>query len=51
MFGEERVRTSFLENVSSPSRDIVHSILGSIYEFTGYSLQEDDITLICIKKR
>ncbi len=50
MYGEDRLRENFLEYVKESSIDIVHSIVGSFYEYTRYSWQEDDLTIICIKK-
>ncbi len=50
MYGEDRLRQNFLQYVNESSIDIVHSIVGSFYEYTSYSWQEDDLTIICIKK-
>lgn len=50
MFGEESLYELFSENIEKPSMDIVHTILGTIYEHTGYSSLQDDITMICIKR-
>jgi len=50
MYGEERLKNKFIESQSLSCRDLIHSILGSLYEFTEYSEQEDDITIICMRK-
>ncbi len=50
MYGETRLKDNLQENASYASRDIIHSVIGSLYEFTEYSDQDDDITVICIKK-
>lgn len=51
MYGEERLRDSFIEARELPSRDILHAVIGSVYEFTDYGEQKDDITAICIKMK
>lgn len=50
MYGDRRLVEKFMEYINIPSRDMLHSIIGTVYEFTGYEKQEDDITMICIKK-
>ncbi|HSV98017.1 MAG TPA: SpoIIE family protein phosphatase [Spirochaetota bacterium] len=50
LFGEDRLAQVFLESASLSSRDIVRTIASSVNEFSGYGVQEDDITMICIKK-
>ncbi len=50
MFGSERLVDIFVENHSATSLDILHSIVGSVYEYINYTSQEDDITMICIKR-
>ncbi len=50
MYGVDRLRGSFLENQGYQSRDIIHLIVSTVYEFTDYKDQEDDITAICFKK-
>jgi serine phosphatase RsbU (regulator of sigma subunit)/DNA-binding response OmpR family regulator len=50
MFGEERLLEAFKRAQGQPSRDILHSIVGSMYEFTQYCEQMDDITAICIRR-
>lgn len=50
MFGEDRLLELFNELQGNNARDIVHSVIGSVYEFTEYGDQKDDITLLCIQK-
>jgi len=50
MYGEDRLLELFCELRGNSARDIVHSVIGSVYEFTEYGDQEDDITLLCIQK-
>ncbi len=50
MYGPERLEENFKKNVDQSSIDLVHSMVGSFYEYTNYSWQEDDLTIICIKK-
>jgi len=50
MFGEQRIEEQFIEGQGHSSRDIIHTIIGSLYEFTEYADQEDDITIICIRR-
>jgi len=50
MFGVQRLIDS-LQGISKLSAsEILHHCLGDFYEFNGYRPQNDDITLICIKK-
>lgn len=49
-YGQERLMKNFVDNIGEPSQDIIQSIIGSVYEFSGYAQQLDDITMICIKK-
>jgi len=51
MYGEEKLMQIFSENINLPANDIIHFIISSVYEFTDYGDQEDDITAICIKKK
>lgn len=51
MYGEERLFTLFQENVDRPSIEIIHTVVGSVYEHTGFSSLHDDATVICIKHR
>jgi len=48
-YGEERLQDVFIDSIENPSIDIIHSILDSLYTFTDYALQDDDITIVCIK--
>lgn len=50
-FGENRLMDAFRQNVDQPSLSISHAIVESIYEFTNYSHQQDDVIIICIKKK
>ncbi len=50
MYGEERLVAAFELAQGMSARDIIHSIVGTVYEFTDYNEQEDDITAICIRK-
>jgi sigma-B regulation protein RsbU (phosphoserine phosphatase) len=50
MFGEERLVNAIINADKSSSNHIIMDVLNSLYEFTDYSTQEDDITIICIKK-
>ncbi|HDP80079.1 MAG TPA: fused response regulator/phosphatase [Spirochaetes bacterium] len=50
LYGDNRLIENFMDNVELPSRDILHSIIGTVYEYTGFGKQEDDITMICVKK-
>lgn len=51
LYGEERLSEVFQENIEKKSIDIVHAVVGSVYEFTGYETLYDDVTAICIKKK
>ncbi len=50
MFGEERLINAMLNSDKTSSNSVIIDVLSSYYEFTDYSIQEDDITIICIKK-
>ncbi len=50
MYGLNRVIDSLKNTGGMTSTEIVHHSLGDFYEFNGYRPQNDDITLICIKK-
>ncbi len=50
MFGLERLRESLLRATDLGATEIIHHCLGDLYEFNGYRPQNDDITLICIRK-
>jgi serine phosphatase RsbU (regulator of sigma subunit)/DNA-binding NarL/FixJ family response regulator len=51
LYGEERLFTLFQEIHERSSIDIVHSVVGSVYEYTGYASLNDDVTAICLKKK
>jgi serine phosphatase RsbU (regulator of sigma subunit)/DNA-binding response OmpR family regulator len=51
LYGENRVYEIFQDNTGKDSIEIIHSIIGNVYEFTGYDALYDDVTAICIKKR
>jgi serine phosphatase RsbU (regulator of sigma subunit) len=51
LFGDSGILQSFKENSETSAMDTVHGMVQSIYEFTNYSKLEDDIILICIKKK
>lgn len=50
MYGEERLMRNIVEAREYSSRDMLHAVIGSMYEFTDYCDQKDDITAICIRK-
>lgn len=50
LYGEKRLKENILVWANENPVHLLHSICGSMYEFTGYSPLEDDVTLICIKK-
>ena len=50
LYGDERLKNNIMAFSGEPVMDMLHSICGSMYEFTGYAPLEDDVTLICIKK-
>ncbi len=50
MYGVNRLIESLRGTESFSSSEILHHALGNLYEFNGYRPQNDDITLICIKK-
>lgn len=50
MFGHRKLRKSFTENSKSSAIEMVHSILGEVYEHTEYNSFEDDVTILCIKR-
>jgi serine phosphatase RsbU (regulator of sigma subunit) len=51
LYGEERLFSLFQEIHGRSSIDSVHSVVGSVYEYTGYASLNDDITAICLKKK
>ncbi len=50
MFELNRLSEALLECVGEKSNDIILHILHEIYDFTEYMGQEDDMTLVCIKR-
>lgn len=50
-FGTKRLIDSFAKCAHENSIDIVHSILGTVYEFTEYNNLQDDVSLICLKRK
>ena len=50
MFGFDRLRESLKKAADLEATEIIHYCLGDFYEFNGYRPQNDDITLLCIKK-
>ncbi len=49
LFGEDRLVQVFFDSASLSSQDVMRTIVSSVNEFSGYGVQEDDITMICIK--
>jgi len=50
MYGLDNVIESLKNTAGMTSIETLHHCLGNFYEFNGYRPQNDDITLICIKK-
>ncbi len=50
MYGIERLKEVFSSSQDHSAENIINLIVGSMYEFTRYRDQEDDITAICMKK-
>ena len=50
MFGFDRLKSSLVNAADKEASEIIHQCLGDFYEFNGYRPQNDDITLLCIKK-
>jgi serine phosphatase RsbU (regulator of sigma subunit)/CheY-like chemotaxis protein len=50
MYGVNRLIESLNGTENLSASEILHHSLGNFYEFNGYRPQDDDITLICIKK-
>ncbi|MGL4370387.1 MAG: SpoIIE family protein phosphatase, partial [Spirochaetota bacterium] len=50
MFGEDRLFACFQDNIERTSIDIVHTVVGTVYEHTGFTSLHDDATVICIKR-
>ena len=51
LYGIKRLVDTFSLCADEPSIDIVHSVIGSVYEYTEYQPLQDDVSLICIKKK
>ncbi len=51
LFGEERLAEVFKQNITGNSDEVVFSIIDAVYEFTDYTNQEDDISIICINRQ
>lgn len=50
IFGLDRIVCSVRENAGATSRDMLLSLVSSVYEFTDFSEQLDDMTAICLRK-
>ncbi|MCX8123156.1 MAG: SpoIIE family protein phosphatase [Spirochaetes bacterium] len=50
LYGNDKLKEQILLYAQENPVEILHSLCGSMYEFTGYAPLEDDVTLICIKK-
>ncbi|MBN1501237.1 MAG: SpoIIE family protein phosphatase [Spirochaetes bacterium] len=51
MYGEENILNSFKKDDKTSSVDTVHSVIGSAYEYTGYNSFDDDVTILCVKRK
>lgn len=51
MYGEDRLAEILKENNEAKSRDIIFIILDDVYRFIDYQPQQDDMTLLCIRKK
>jgi CheY-like chemotaxis protein len=51
MFGEDRLFKLFQDQIEYNSIDMIHSVVGNVYEHTGFSSLHDDATVICIKRK
>ncbi len=50
IFGEDRLIQHFIKNMQSPSLEIVHNLTDTLYEFSNYCQNENDILLLSVKK-
>ncbi len=50
IYGDARLKEHIIAFAHENPVELLHSLCGSMYEFTGYALLEDDVTLICIRK-
>lgn len=51
MYGNIQLYDTFQSNTSLSAIEIVHSVLGDVYEYKQYSPFEDDVTILCIKRK
>jgi len=55
LFGTKNLSQSFesaiIEDKLTKPNDIIHSVLGTVYQYTDYMMLEDDVTVLCVKKR
>jgi serine phosphatase RsbU (regulator of sigma subunit) len=51
MFGRENLAADFIASGRQPSKEVVRSALEKAFEFTDYAAIDDDITMICIRKK
>jgi serine phosphatase RsbU (regulator of sigma subunit) len=50
VYGESRIGEKIIELKDETAMDIIHGLIDSLYEFSNYSSNIEDIILICIKK-
>lgn len=50
LYGEERLMESIQKFVGETPVELLHSVCGTMYEFSNYAQLQDDVTMICIKK-
>jgi serine phosphatase RsbU (regulator of sigma subunit) len=50
VYGEDRIIANVKYSLDLPSRDVIHSLTETIYDFTNYSNPAADIILMCIRK-
>jgi sigma-B regulation protein RsbU (phosphoserine phosphatase) len=51
MFGRTRLGERFIAVAGETSREIIHGLLENVFEFSDFSSLEDDMTMICIKRK
>ncbi len=51
IFGESRIHETLLNMKEDKSLDIVHDMVEAIYNFSNYSKLDDDIVLVCVKRK
>lgn len=49
-YNMQNMRGVIQSNISSPSIELVHSVIDSIYEYADYTELNNDIILISVKK-